>query len=972
MSIKALRPVGKKSILVVLIVLLAFTVWTVLAFGKAKKEEGVQQPTEIQKAEPSPAPEDFPEVVLPKAKPTRPTTEDYQNLLLEKKGMTPEMWEMRQPQELEVPDIVMKELLSPDSCILGNQQAPCCYWNGAVGSHDLACWGWLSLATFIDPDDQGAGMDPCPYPILPFEATHVMWQVYTADACTLKFMPQIREVVYLDGCPYPGDVIATGPIYEIYHEGGWFTGYLALDPSVCLYGEFFNVMVFTNSDDFWDTTYCDPIYGAQGSAMEWCPSPVFDISGRVCQSYWGPYTEYPGDPYYGWFDVVPNGLWSGALRIWTMGYNAGQNECPPPDTTWYFKDPYEPAAPCGIPDFDQYQMPGPAFCGPTAGANSIWWFASRGDFPPSPALIEEIAALAGTDPNLGTECDSLEEAIIQTIYKHGGWWFEETTVYAPDFWYLQKELRACEDVVLLLGFWQEDPPGSGNWYRFGGHFVSLAGIDIYNLAFAFSDPAMDAAEFGMSAGVVCGTHNPANDPFDHNTGPTSYDFRYIAWPSESPGGFLWLPEYMANWPDFQDQNAGPWPNDGVYNDQLPVFVEVEQAIVVSPGSKEMSGEIESSHAYEVDNNHGGIAESFQVDFGAGYVEGGYYGSFIVGTEQADLNCDYGDYYPVETFDALASPVLDSFVVAGAAGDYKIYQLTLNFAHKFIPDLDITEYVFGFWVPQGGVENCEYVIEHVFVLHNTGETDIIGLQTGVINDYDIGENNACDIDFDQQHQSVWMWETTVPGEVFGMTKKPAVAGDVAITGWGLKNDGRIYDGEYHDSLKYWMENLGWGVDEPGVFDDKSLLIADSSFDLPAGGYHIEKWLKWGYGDTISTGGDSTWRHFLYDVLHQEGYYRGDVNKDRMLSIADAIYLVNYLLKFGTEPHEFVDQGDVNCDGKVTVSDIICLVNFLLKGGAAPIDKNRFLMKSPFVDPAHKALAERNPGLFGDLDWLDLGQ
>ena len=111
-----------------------------------------------------------------------------------------------------------------------------------------------------------------------------------------------------------------------------------------------------------------------------------------------------------------------------------------------------------------------------------------------------------------------------------------------DFWIIQSELKQCEDVGLLLGFWQQDP-SSGAWTRFGGHFVTVAGVDIYNLVIAFSDPAIDNAETGGGPGAVWGVHTPANDPEDHNTGPVSHDFYQVAWPSDSPGGYVWLPDY---------------------------------------------------------------------------------------------------------------------------------------------------------------------------------------------------------------------------------------------------------------------------------------------------------------------------------------------------------------------------------------------------------------------------------------------
>jgi len=71
-------------------------------------------------------------------------------------------------------------------------------------------------------------------------------------------------------------------------------------------------------------------------------------------------------------------------------------------------------------------------------------------------------------------------------------------------------------------------------------------------------------------------------------------------------------------------------------------------------------------------------------------------------------------------------------------------------------------------------------------------------------------------------------------------------------------------------------------------------------------------------------------------------------------------------------EFLDQGDVDCDGDEDISDVIYKINYLFKGGPAPIDKNRFLLESPFVDSLHKDLGIHEPGLFGDPQWRDLGK
>lgn len=66
---------------------------------------------------------------------------------------------------------------------------------------------------------------------------------------------------------------------------------------------------------------------------------------------------------------------------------------------------------------------------------------------------------------------------------------------------------------------------------------------------------------------------------------------------------------------------------------------------------------------------------------------------------------------------------------------------------------------------------------------------------------------------------------------------------------------------------------------------------------------------------------------------KSYTRGDANSDSTLTVADVVYLVNYLFKGGPVPNP-LESGDVNCDGKVTVADAVYLINYLFKGGPAP--------------------------------------
>jgi hypothetical protein len=62
--------------------------------------------------------------------------------------------------------------------------------------------------------------------------------------------------------------------------------------------------------------------------------------------------------------------------------------------------------------------------------------------------------------------------------------------------------------------------------------------------------------------------------------------------------------------------------------------------------------------------------------------------------------------------------------------------------------------------------------------------------------------------------------------------------------------------------------------------------------------------------------------------------GDANNDRSITVADPVYLINYVFKGGSPPIP-IRAGDVDGDGSITVTDIIYLINYLFKGGPPPV-------------------------------------
>jgi hypothetical protein len=160
---------------------------------------------------------------------------------------------------------------------------------------------------------------------------------------------------------------------------------------------------------------------------------------------------------------------------------------------------------------------------------------------------------------------------------------------SPEFDWIAGEVKRCQDVVLLLGFWQlqTDPThdSQGEWVRVGGHYVTCAGVNSDTTQLGVSDPYRDNAEAG-SPGRVPVAHTYTHDSSIHNdTKYVSHDIFNIS-QSTSPGG-LWKFDSYADGFDVANFVGQNWAADllnyqGAYNADLAVQVEIDYAIAVSP------------------------------------------------------------------------------------------------------------------------------------------------------------------------------------------------------------------------------------------------------------------------------------------------------------------------------------------------------------------------------------------------------
>jgi hypothetical protein len=164
-------------------------------------------------------------------------------------------------------------------------------------------------------------------------------------------------------------------------------------------------------------------------------------------------------------------------------------------------------------------------------------------------------------------------------------------VLRPEFDWIEGEVERCEDVVLLLGFYQREWVGPGPddyyWWRVGGHYVTVAGVNSNASQIGISDPYFDNAEAG-GPGVV-----PVNHTYPHGSGMhndtqyVSHDIYNVTHIMPGPGGPpCWaLLNYAGGAPivNFQGQNSGPGLiPPGVYAPMFPLVTIIDYAVDVSP------------------------------------------------------------------------------------------------------------------------------------------------------------------------------------------------------------------------------------------------------------------------------------------------------------------------------------------------------------------------------------------------------
>jgi hypothetical protein len=303
------------------------------------------------------------------------------------------------------------------------------------------------------------------------------------------------------------------------------------------------------------------------------------------------------------------------------------------DSTQYLYD--------GMPDFCQRQdnwknslnPPQWTWCGVVATANCLWWFDSKFEMvkckslPPGtqvrPPTISDHYPLVY---NVGTTArdDHVPANVVPWITALGGafgaipangmtgrqlktmienwlalpqvnlWGHYVVTIKSqPSFAWIAAQVDSSQNQIALLGFWQLHT--SGQWVRFGGHWLTVAGADKTPGAqqISFSDPCVDNAETGFPGAIwdgwlIAHVHGPHAVTVHNDAGNVSHDY-YSVGGSPSPGGIISPNGYGDYWPDSLWENfVGLNPNDsltgvtGDFDPSLPVHTELEEILMVCP------------------------------------------------------------------------------------------------------------------------------------------------------------------------------------------------------------------------------------------------------------------------------------------------------------------------------------------------------------------------------------------------------
>jgi hypothetical protein len=144
---------------------------------------------------------------------------------------------------------------------------------------------------------------------------------------------------------------------------------------------------------------------------------------------------------------------------------------------------------------------------------------------------------------------------------------------------------------------------------------------------------------------------------------------------------------------------------------------------------------------------------------------------------------------------------------------------------------------------------------------------------------------------------------------------------------LRNDAFIYpqEGYDDDSLYKYLSTPGYSIYGSGAKADYNIVttgkvIPQQSFP-PVDTYYVA------YALAISDDYTGAKMDTLVDMV-----MCGNFNRDNAVTVADIVYLINYLFRGGPEP--WLYMGDCNADGFVDIVDAVCMTHYVFHDAERP--------------------------------------
>jgi len=374
------------------------------------------------------------------------------------------------------------------------------------------------------------------------------------------------------------------------------------------------------------------------------------------------------------------------------------------------------------------------------------------------------------------------------------------------------------------------------------------------------------------------------------------------------------------------------------------------------------------HGTQRTSNFGAVANGDLTDnfiwYGTNYLFDGTFISSVPGTPQGDhmaldvYNCEHTGFEPVECMKFS----YDS-VCAGTPAQEKYGEVAFAnfFTHE---DVISCEWDSLFVIGLSGVTSTDFSIK-IKISYNPTTTGIPVLNTGLYEDWDVGDAYNNWADMDTLHNIIWQYDPLDPTLVFGMFMVPFYD-EYALNMVAVRNPVYVWPGAGFcgAGFEYLKDSLNLLLTRPGYTyptqpdTDFSLMIGARPFVLNPGDKHIQMWVD--FGRNLNDG--LTWEMWWKKIMRYMGFYRGDVNASDSLElpsvdVSDMVYLIDYLYQGGPAPQPFADQGDVDgrrsysdqtCDldvncpkENVDISDLVWLINYVYRNGPAPVDHLRFI-------------------------------